>query len=286
MTFVPVVPLGGIAGLRFLDQTYDRQFETFGRQPQIQRDIDAFLENASSFQTVDDLMQDRSSLRVVLGAFGLDDDLNKGAFVRKIIEEGSLDSEAFANRLAEPAYREMAATLGFGDLGTRLTITSVREDLAARYRERQFEQAVGDQNIDMRLALNFRREIDEITNSETADRSGWLRVLGSQPLRNVVESAFGLPQQFGLLDLDQQVSELESLSRQRFGEASPTVFQDPEVVEDMLAQFLVRSEVNRSLGIGTPLSSEPTGGSTALSILQSGGLGPSSQAGLFASNFG
>lgn len=285
MTFSPIVPLGGIAGLRFIDQTYDRQFESFGRSPQIQRDVDHFLATAGEIETLDDLMQDTQSLRVILGSVGLDDDLPKRAFVRKVIEEGTLEQGSFANRLADPAYRELAELVGFGDLGNNLISPSLREDVAARYRERQFERAVGDVDVDVRLALNFRREIARIAESDGSDRTGWLRVLGSRPLRGVVEAAFGLPEQFVQIDLDQQVDELESLSRRRYGEAGPAVFRDPAVVEDAISQFLVRSQINRTLS-GQTFGGPGTGSSTALSILQSGGLGPSAQAGLFASNFG
>ncbi|MEM9147084.1 MAG: DUF1217 domain-containing protein [Pseudomonadota bacterium] len=284
MTFAPIVPLGGIAGLRFLDQTYDRQFEVFGRNPEIQRDIDHFLENGSEISTVEELMADTKSLRVVLGAFGLDEDLPKRAYIRKIIEEGSLDPGAFANRIADPAYRDLAEAVGFGDFGNRLVLTNAREDLAARYRERQFETAIGDQNVDMRLALNFRREIAEIAGSDTADSSGWLRVMGSRPLRTVIEAAYNLPQQFALLDLDLQQAELEGLTRRRFGSESPSIFTDPAVVEDVIAQFLVRSEINQALGLSSS-GATTSSGSTALSILQAGGLGASTQASLFASNF-
>ncbi len=285
MAFAPTIPVGGLAGLALLDRTAERQIELFSRNPDLRRDIEAFRARAGGIETVDELMADRQVLRVVLGAFGLDDDLDRRAFIRKIVEEGSLDPSAFANRIADPAYRELAAELGFGDLGGRLALAEVRDRLVDRFRLRQFERAVGERDVDLRLALTFRREIARIAGSETADTSGWLRALGSRPLRRVIEAGFGLPPQFVALDLDAQVAELEGLARRRYGAESPAVFREPANVEDLVRRFLLRAQVERGVA---PAAGVPgaTGRSTALAILQAGGLGAGAQAGLFASRLG
>lgn len=278
--FSPIVPLGGLAGFRFIERSFDRQFAVFQQSPEIQRDIARFEAEAGSVETVEDLMADRRLLRVVLGAFGLDEDLDKRAFIRKVIEEGTNDPQAFANRLADPAYRELSETLGFGNFGNRLILGSVQETLLEQYKLRQFERAVGEQDVDLRLAMNFRREIAEIAESDAADTAGWFRVLGSRPLRRVVELGFGLPSQFGLIDIDQQANELSRIARERYGSESPQVFADSEVVEDMLQRFLVRAQIEA----GPSAQSQATT-STAVQILQAGGLGTAASAGLFASNF-
>lgn len=276
MSFVPIVPTGGLAGLRFVERTYERQLENFSRNPEIRRDIDHFLDTAGAVDSVADLMADPRILRVVLGAFGLEDDLPKRAFIRKVIEEGTLTPRAFANRMAEPAYREMAAELGFGDFGGRLGLGSVRESIAERYRVRRFESAVGEQDVDLRLALNFRREIARIAEGAATSGAGWFRVLGSRPLRAVVEAAFGLPERFAALDIDQQRSELESIARRRFGEGSVAVFRDPAAVETTIRRFLAVSQARETLAGGP--------GSAALQLIRATSLGAGAQAGLFRSN--
>lgn len=280
MTFGPVIPLGGLAGLRFLDRTYDRQFELFLNDPQIQRDIARFEEVAGSLDTVEKLVGDTQALRVVLGAFGLEDELPKRAFIAKVLEEGTLDPKALANRLADPAWRRFAAAMGYGDagFGTGLGRESVRADMVARYQTRMFERAAGDVDVDMRLALNFRREIAEIAASDSVDTTGWFRIMGSPPLRRVVETALGLPREFGALDVDLQKDELERLSSRAFGGASPAVFADPAVVEDAIRIFLARSQAAAGPSATTP-------GASALTILQSTSLAPPVQENLFASRF-
>ena len=178
MPFSPALPLTGLAGLRFLEKTMDRQVELFNRSPDVQREIDYFLEKAGNFTSVEQLVTDRRALAVVLGAFGLDEDIGKTAFIRKVIEEGTFDSRSFANRLVDPAYREMSAALGFGDVGGLLVFENTRQSIVEQYRERQFELAVGDIDLDMRLALNFKREIEGIASRDVNAKTGWLLMLG------------------------------------------------------------------------------------------------------------
>lgn len=281
MPIAPALPLNGVAGLRFLDRTFDRQFETFLSSPDVEREIEYFAENAVNVTTLDELMSDRRILSVVLGAFGLDDDINKGAFVRKVIEEGTLEPTAFANRLVETGYREMSEFLGFGNFdgeGT-LILETARDAILERYQERQFELAVGEVNLDMRLALNFRREATEIANSTTSPRNAWLQLLGSSPLRQVVEGALNLPSQLAGIDLDQQVDEIIRRADNLFGIKEPSDFLDSEKLNAFVDRFASISQITQG-SIGTSVR-----GSAALSILQSSSIGPIGGANLFASNF-
>lgn len=279
MPFSPAIPLTGLAGFRFLEQTQDRQRALFDRSPDLQREIDYFLDKATDITSAEELVGDRRALAVVLGAFGLDDDINKGAFIRKVLEEGTLDQRAFANRLVEPAYREMSAFLGFGDTGGLLVFENTRLNLVDRFRERQFELAVGEVDLDMRLALNFRREAGEIAASSSTGNTGWLRMLGSPPLRQVLESALFLPSEFALIDLDQQIDEIADRAERIFGIEDPTDLQDDAVVDAMVDRFLVRQQALNGAVSAT------TRGSVALSLLSAGNLGTGAQSNLFASNF-
>ncbi|MEM6676682.1 MAG: DUF1217 domain-containing protein [Pseudomonadota bacterium] len=279
MTFQPAIPTGGLAGLRFLDATYDRQFDTFSRSPIVEREIDYFRENAASATTAEALVGDRRLLQVALAAFGLEDELPKRALIRKVLEEGSVAPDSLANRLVDPAWRRFTAAMGYGDLGGRLGREGVREEIAEQYRVRQFERAVGDSDVDLRLALNFRREISDIAGSDNVDRTGWLRVIGSQPLRIVVLGALNLPDEIGALDVDDQVERISDRADRVFGSRSPGIFTEAAVVERAVERFLLTSAANSGvLDLTSP-------GGTALTLLQSGGLGAGAQAGLFASRF-
>jgi hypothetical protein len=278
MAFAPVVPFGGLLGFRFVERTFDRQFDAFAKSPDIRREIDYFLEHASEATTAADLVADRRLLNVALGAFGLEDEIDKRAFVRKILDEGTLDPKSLANRLADPAWAKFSAALGYGDLGGLLVFENTRLNIAEQYRERQFERAIGDVDLDVRLALNFRREIKEIAATSATDEVAWFKVLGSEPLRQVIEGAYQLPEGFGQIDIDRQREEVAVRTEQFFGSGSPTVFASDENIDDLLRRFLVSAQLQGGISASAP-------GATALTLLQSSGLGSSGSANLFASNF-
>lgn len=273
----PTIPLGGLAGLAFLDRTYDRQVAAFQTDAELRRDLEAFADRAPAIASAEALVRDTRVLRVVLGAFGLEDELPKRAFIRKVIEEGTLDPTSLANRLADPAWKKLADATAFGNFGNGLALASTRNEIAEAYRVRQFERAVGNVDTDLRLALNFRRGIGEIAASATVDSSGWFRIMGSRPLRTVVEAAFGLPESFGRLDIDQQRGELEAISRRRFGSPSASVFADSANVEAVVRDFLLRAQIAAGPAPGAP-------GVTALAILRAGSPGGGVTAGLVASS--
>ena len=88
MTYQPVIPLGGVAGWAFLNKTKGRQSASFANSPEIKRDIAYFQANIGAIKSAKDLVANRKLLKVALGAFGLDGDLNKRFFIRKVFEEG------------------------------------------------------------------------------------------------------------------------------------------------------------------------------------------------------
>ncbi len=280
MPFAPAIPFGGLSGFRFLERTFAAQSTTFVSSPDVQREVEYFRENAVNITSVDQLMSDRRVLEVVLNAFGLEEDLDKGAFIRKVIEEGSTDPEAFANRLVAPAYREMADFLGFGNFGGTLVFDFARDEIVDRYLTHRFELAVGEQDFDLRLAMNFKQDAAELAGSASNEKTMWLRLLGSSPIRSVIEGALFLPSNFALIDLDQQVEEIQSRAQQAFGTSTQDLFQNSENVDRMVERFLLRQQTLGGGGGGAT-----TAGSTALTLLQSSPLGASAQQNLFASNF-
>ena len=115
MPFAPVVPLGGLAGWRVLERTQARQQEQFNKSPDLQREIDYFKENIGKVTSTAELVGDRRLLAVALGAFGLSEEVNKQAFVRKVLDEGTDERTAFANRLGNSDYIAFAETFSFGN---------------------------------------------------------------------------------------------------------------------------------------------------------------------------
>ncbi len=261
MTFQPTIPLAGIAGWKFLERTQTSQQAAFDKSPEIARDIAYFEEKIGSITTAADLVADRRLLKVALGAFGMDTEIDKKAFIRKVLEEDMTDPKALVNRLTDKAYAKLAETFGFGTIGgARTGDLGFAAKITSAYRTRAFEAAVGDADNNMRLAMNFRREMAELSQGETG--ASWYTVLGSKPLRQVFEKAFGLPTQFGQIDIDKQRDILRDKTGGLFGVDNLTAFRDPEAVEKMINRFLARAQIEDGIKSFSPAAA-------ALTLLQS-----------------
>ena len=280
MNFQPIVPIGGVAGFLFVERTREAQQEVFDRSPQLEREVAYFRENVATIGSAEELVADRTLLTVALGAFGLEDEIDKRYFLQKILEEGSEESDALANRLVDTRYREFAAAFGFGDLlGSRVQQSDFAERIVDAYKTRQFEVAVGNVDNSIRLSLNFEREIAGfLPETDAVDQAGtaWFRIMGNEPIRAVIQSALGIPDAVSALDIDRQREIFEDKATQIYGTSSVNLFQDPENVDRVIRDFLAREQIESGPSASTP-------GMSALTLLSSSGLGTASTANLLLS---
>jgi hypothetical protein len=266
VSFQPTIPLPGIAGWRFLERTQAAQKAAFEKGPELQREIAYFKEKIAGVTTAAELVADRRLLEVALGAFGLEGEIDKKAFVRKILEGGTADPASLANRLTDKSWYKLTQAFGFGDAsGGRTGEAGFAAKIVEAYKTRAFEAAVGEADNDMRLAMNFRRAIAEL--AEGAEGASWYAVLGSKPLRQVFEKAYGLPRQFGQIDIDQQREVMRDKTGAMFGTGKLTAFQDAANVDKLIDRFLARSQIEQ----GASATSPAAGALTLLQSLTGGG---------------
>ncbi len=280
MVFQPVIGLGGYPGWLTLQRTETRQREVFESSPSLQRNINYFRENIANATTAEALVSDRRLLTVALGAFGLDEEIGKRAFVQKVLEGGTQQSSAFANRLGEPRYRAFAEAFGYGnvDAGSNVLLDSFREDIIARYKVRAFDRAVGEVDSDARLALNFRREAAALVADNATTETKWFRILGQRPLREVISTALNIPSEAAQLDIDKQQKIFSDKAAGLLGDSDPSVLSSPEVIDDVLRRFFLIRQAQSG-----PTSLTP--GASALTVLQSSALGAGAAESLFQSQF-
>lgn len=262
--FQPVIPIGGLGGWRFLQQTYDSQFKAFTQSAQLQRDSEYFRENIGSIETAEQLVADRRLLTVALGAFGLQDDINSRYFIRKILEEGTVNDDALANRFSDPRYKEMSQAFGFGP-GEFLKVGEpvFAEAIIDRFERIEFEVAAGQQNEAMRFALYAERQMGELAQSDMSNDAKWFTLMGEPPLRNLFEKAFNLPSAFGQIDIDQQLGVLKDRANKEFGSDDLSIFADPARVQDLITKFVVRDQISQ-------FNSTYSSNAIALTLLQGG----------------
>lgn len=262
MTFVPALPLSGYAGWKLLQRTMTVQSATLAASPEQKRDEAYFRAHIGQVATADQLVSDRRLLKVALGAFGLGADIDNRYFIRKVLGDGTLKTGALATRLADKKYQRLSAAFGFGDFSTpRTRLSTFADEILSAYRTRSFEEAVGQQDENMRLALNARRELGLLAAKSSSENTKWYTILGDGPLRAVFETALGLPKAFGQLDVDQQLGMIRQKARAQLGSDSVTQFTDGAATERLVRRFLTRAEV-----AGFAASTSPA--QTALTLLR------------------
>jgi len=263
MTFQPVVPFGGYSGWKFLSRTVAPQQAAYDKTPVIQRDTEYFKANIGKITTAQALVDDRRLLKVALGAYGLDSDIDSKFFIRKVLQDGTLTDGALANRLADKRYLEMSKAFGFGDFTVPSTkLSDFGTKVTDLYKRRQFEIDVGNTDNNLRLALGLERDLGAVAAKTSSDTTKWFTILGNPALRKVFQTALGLPTSFAAVDLDKQLKTVKDRAEKVFGDDTVDQFKDPERIEALVRKFLLRADLQGS-------SDQSLKGAAALSMLQS-----------------
>ena len=259
MTVSALVPMDGLAGYRFLQRTREQQEDLIAQSPLSQRLEETFKERIGTIETAAQLVNDRELLEVSLAAFGLSSDIDSKFFIQKVLEEGTTDRTALANKLADQRYQDFSKAFGFGDRSIpRTQLSSFADEILAQYKSSSFETSVGEQDETLRIALNADRVLVDIASEDSSDRTKWLSILGNEPLLQLVQTALGLPESVAQLDLDRQIEIYnEKLQRQMGAEITDLVNEDKR--DALIERFLLRSSIN-SIDTSSP-------GAMALTLL-------------------
>ncbi len=262
MSFQPVISGPGLAGWHFLQRTYDAQSAAFNNTPQLDRDTSYFNEKIGNVFTAEALVGDRRLLSVALGAFGLSDDLNNRFFIQKILEDGTGNSDALANRLADNRYKRLSDAFGFGPGEIPKTLSAPRMlEIVDLYKTQSFEVSVGEQDDTMRIALYAQRELESLANDPMSEDAKWFSIMALPPLRKMFETALGLPAAFGQIDIDRQLEIFQDKASSTIGKSTVSQFTDPEALQKLTNLYLARSQI-------ASLNGSFSSGSTALILLQ------------------
>ena len=244
MSFQPIIPLSGYAGWTYLQRTYEAQQQLFDTSSVNKRSDDYFRANISKVTSAAELVQDRRLLETALAAFGLQGDVQSKAFVRRLMEDGTSDSKALSNRLADKRYLAFAKAFDFSDpKHNPVKAIGFADQILGKAGVKRFEEAVGLQSDTMRLAMNVQRELAELATSEKSEATKWYTILGNKPLRQVFEKTFNLPESFGSSDIDAQLRTMQSKARSIFGSDSVSQFAKPEQMEKLTRLFVIKADM-------------------------------------------
>lgn len=259
MTYIPAVPYSGNLGWTFLQQTREAQQAAFDGSAVVERETAYFAEKIGEITSAEELVSDRRLLRVALGAFGLGEDIGNTFFIKKVLEEGTLDDKSFANKLSDKRYADMAEAFGFDLSPPNTALSDFADKVIESYKSREFEVAVGEQDTSLRLAMGFEREFATLVDKATSEDAIWYGVLASNSLRAVFEGAFGLPDGFAAIDIDKQAEVIRERAEAYFGIGEAAELLGEGVQEKLLRRFLVAEETSAAVS---------SSASIALALLQ------------------
>lgn len=243
MSFQPLVAQGGYLGWRLLTRTLETQKAILAKTTAVQRVHADLSQRLPQHDTAESLVADRRSLAPVLTAYGLEGEVKNRALIRKILEQGTSERTALANRMADKRYAAFARNMGFDGKKPATTQAGFADKIFNQYVDREFERLVGERDQNLRLALNARRELSDMAGRASTENTKWYEVLGNPPLRKVFEGAFALPSSFAKLPIDRQVSEMKDRHEKMFGSGGMAVFKNDDAVEKLIRNFLIRSQV-------------------------------------------
>ena len=257
--FQPAIPLPGYGGWQFLQSTYSRQLDSFSSSAQISNDRAYLTEKLSQPMSVEDFLDDRRLLRISLTANDLAGEEWKRGFIDKVLTEVQDPESTFLVRLNSAQYSRFAQTFAPSDGRISLSPDTVAR-LADQYETAAFQLAVGEVDNNMRLSLNYQSQIVELAGTGGTDDAIAFRILGSVPVRTVLESALNLPSEMRSLPIERQADMLQERLASTFGVRDLADLTSLDKIDDVLERFHTMESVRQG-----PSATAP--GATALALL-------------------
>lgn len=225
---------------RLISQDISKSLGRVAEKPDVARETEYYLSKIGSIKSVDDFMADSRLYNYALKAHGLEDMAYAKAFIRKVLTEGVASDDAFANKLSDSRYAELAKTFNFAAYGEAATsFDKAQKGVADSYLRQTLEQDAGDDNAGVRLALYFERKASTITSG--------MSVLADDALAEVVRVALGIPAEVAASDVDKQAAFIDKSLK-------IADFQDPEKVGRFLERFTAMWELQNPSDNYDPLA--------------------------------
>lgn len=208
-----------------------------------------FEENIGAVESVDDFLADDDLLKVALGAFGAESRINSKALLKQALEDGGRGPGALANVLGDKGLGELSRAFGFDtEPTTALQANDFSSDIIDSHQWQLFEEAVSNVDPAIGTALSFQRAAPSLAALSSSNTTKWYNVLGDTMMRDVFQTALGLPTAFSQIDLDKQLEILTEKAESRFGITEFSDLENPEILNKVIHSYLLQSQVSQTAG--------------------------------------
>jgi hypothetical protein len=208
---------------RLISTNLERSLATTGAQASVSLETRYYLDHIGNVKSIDDFLKDRRLFTYAMKAFGLDDMLQAGGFMRKILAEGVADPKAFANRLTDTRFVIFARTFNFEALGESATQgAQASQGVVDLYVRQTMESQAGADNEGVRLALYFQRMAPSVKSA--------YGLLADPALWKVVKTAFNFPDEMANAPVEKQAAAV--LARMSIDDLA-----DPAKLDHLIQRF-------------------------------------------------
>lgn len=232
--------------------------DRIAKQPLAAREIAYWKENIGKVKTADEFLNNSRLFNFAMKAHGLGDLTYAKGLIKKLLKEGTQDSSAMANRMADPRYKELAKTFDFQRLGPFTTgMPEALTGTVEKYLRQSLEENAGVENEGVRLALYFERKAPSIKNA--------MSILSDRALLKVVHTALNIPASVGTANIDSQAAMIES-------KLDIAALKTPDGMKKFLKKFTAMWDLSTSqttMTTGLPGAASATAGLVGIDTLMS-----------------
>ncbi|KAA8606728.1 flagellar protein [Salipiger aestuarii] len=214
---------------------------------------DHFLTNIASVKSVEDLLDNYDLKSVVLKAFDLEDRANSTTLLKRVLSENPAKTGALSTVLGDPNMVALAETFAFYDVETKtvLETENFAENIVNEYKWQQFKSAVDEVDSSIGAALQFQKSIPDLSSSGISENAKWYSVLGSTVMREVFETALGLPSGFSQIDIDKQLEIIKEKADQRFGISTFSDLENENSMNKIIHGYLLQDQLAQGSAFGS-----------------------------------
>lgn len=194
--------------------------------PVVKRETEYYLNNISKVKSIDDFIGDYRIFSYAMKAYGLEDMTYAKAYMRKVLEGGVEDKDAFANKLNDSRFVSFATAFNFKANGENTTAsTDVAQPVVDKYMRQTLEENAGNEDQGVRLALYFQREAPNVKSA--------YGILADSALTQVVQTVFNLPSEMSSADITLQKKMIDEV-------LDIEDLKDPDKLQKLIQRFTVQ----------------------------------------------
>lgn len=197
------------------------------KDPAFKKELETFRARVKDVKSVDAFFKDYRLLKTVLEAYGLESEIDKAGFIKKLMTGNPTDKKALIQRVNDPRYVELASEIRLFLGVTTLKSADFAQKVETRLKQIRTEKSLDEQSPGIRAAMRFKAEASKVKTAYD--------LLGNPVLREVILTATGLPKQIAYQTVESQARTVEARVKiNKFG--------DPKYVDKLVKQFLVNHD--------------------------------------------